>query len=130
MVLNDVLANVYSNLLNHEKLGKKVCIVKPSSKLIRANLQILQDQRYIGGFKEIEDGKGNMLQINLISTINKCGVIKPRFSVTLDTYDKYEKRFLPSRNIGILLVSTSKGLMTHTQAKEKGIGGKLIAYCY
>jgi small subunit ribosomal protein S8 len=130
MVLNDVLANVYSNILNHEKLGKRICVVKPSSKLIRANLQILQDQRYIGDFKEIEDGKGNMLQINLISAINKCGVIKPRFSVTLDTYDKYEKRFLPSRNIGILLVSTSKGLMTHIQAKEKGFGGKLIAYCY
>ncbi|MFH1439901.1 MAG: 30S ribosomal protein S8 [Candidatus Woesearchaeota archaeon] len=130
MVLNDILANVYSHILNCERLGKKLCIVKPVSKMIKINLNILHDEGFIGVFKEIEDNKGGMLEINLLSNINKCGVIKPRYAVTKDNFDKFEKRFLPSRNVGILIMSTSKGLMTHNEAKKKGIGGRLVAYCY
>jgi 8-oxo-dGTP pyrophosphatase MutT (NUDIX family) len=49
---------------------------------------------YIGSFEEIVDSKGNRLTINLLGKINKCGSIKPRFSVTLPEYEKFEKRFL------------------------------------
>ena len=130
MVLNDVLANVYSHLLNCEKLGRKLCIIEPSSKMVKANLNILKQEGYIGEFKEVEDNKGNFIEINLISTLNKCGVIKPRYSIKKEDFDKFEKRYLPSRNMGILIVSTSQGLMIHRQAKEKALGGRLIAYCY
>lgn len=130
MVLNDVLANVYSHLLNCEKLGRKICVVKPSSKMIKANLNILKQEGYVGEFKEVEDQKGNFVEINLLNNINKCGVIKPRYPITKEDYDKFEKRFLPSRNMGIIIVSTSQGLMTHKEAKEKLLGGRLIAYCY
>jgi len=44
--------------------------------------------------------------------------------------EQYIKRFLPARDIGILIISTSKGLMTHKEAMEKGAGGSLIAYCF
>jgi small subunit ribosomal protein S8 len=37
---------------------------------------------------------------------------------------------LPSRDIGILVISTSKGLKTHTECIKEGIGGVLIAYVY
>ena len=130
MVLNDVLANVYSHVLNCERLGKKVCRVRPVSKMVKGNLKILQEAGFIGEFKVIEDNKGDILEINLLSNINKCGVIKPRYAVMKDNFDKFEKRFLPSRNMGLIIVSTPKGLMTHTEAKKKAIGGRLIAYCY
>jgi small subunit ribosomal protein S8 len=37
---------------------------------------------------------------------------------------------LPSYNMGILIVSTSNGIMSHHEAQEKNIGGVLIGYVY
>jgi len=40
------------------------------------------------------------------------------------------KRFLPARDMGILVVSTSEGVMSHHEAAEKNLGGRLLAYVY
>lgn len=127
---NDPLANVLSFILNYEHTGKPQVATKDNSKLIRGVLQIMQEKGYLGSHEEIEDSKGNLLVINLIGSINKCGVIKPRYQISLDRFERYEKRYLPSKDFGIIIVSTNQGLMTHTEAKEKGIGGTLISYCY
>ena len=129
-MLNDPLANALSNILNKENAKTKECIIKPSSKIIKEVLKIMKDNYYVGEFKEIEDSKGNMLSVQLLNKINKCGVIKPRFSVKKDGYEKFEKRFLPAKDFGILIVSTPLGIMTNNEAKKKFIGGKLLAYCY
>ena len=127
---NDPLANVLSHILNYEKKGKQEIITLDNSTLIKGVLQIMQDNGYLGGYEEIEDSKGNLLKLNLIGAVNKCGVIKPRFQINKDNYEKYEKRYLPSKDFGFIIVSTNQGLMKHTEAKEKGIGGTLISYCY
>jgi len=129
-MLNDPLANALSNILNKENARTKECLVKPSSKIIKEILNIMKDNYYVGEFKEIEDSKSNMLSVQLLNKINKCGVIKPRFSVKKDGYEKFEKRFLPAKDFGILIVSTPQGIMTNDDAKKKFIGGKLLAYCY
>jgi small subunit ribosomal protein S8 len=119
-----------SKILNFEKVGKKECILKPMSSIIKKVLDILNAEGYVGAYEEVEDGRGNYLKLSLLGNINNCGAIKPRFSVQLDDYEKFEKRFLPSKDFGLIIVSTSQGMMTHYKAKEKKIGGKLIAYCY
>ncbi len=129
-MLNDPLANALSNILNKENARTKECLIKPSSKIIKEILSIMKDNYYIGEFKEIEDSKGNILSVELLNKINKCGVIKPRFSVKKEGYEKFEKRFLPAKGFGILIVSTPQGIMTNEEAKKKSIGGKLLAYCY
>ena len=129
-MLNDPLANVLSVINNAEQRGMKQCSIKPSSKLIIKVLEIMNSKLYIGSYKVIEDGKGNVVEISLISAINKCGAIKPRFSVKMGSYERLERRFLPAKDFGILIMSTPKGVMTHTDAKARGIGGKLLAYCY
>jgi small subunit ribosomal protein S8 len=130
MAMNDPLAGTLSNIQNAEIVGKDTCLAKPVSKVIRKILEIFKDNHYLGEVKEIKDGKGGIFEINLIGQINKCGVIKPRFSVKLDGYEKFEKRFLPAKDCGLILVSTPKGIMTHIQAKEKRLGGKLLAFIY
>lgn len=130
MTLNDPLANALSKVLNSEATGKKEVTIKPTSGLIKNVLNILNEEGYIGTYEETEDTRGAFLKLNLIGGVNKCGAIKPRFAVTLHDYEKYEKRFLLAKGFGILIVSTSKGLMTHQKAKELKVGGKLIAYCY
>ncbi|MFH1054385.1 MAG: 30S ribosomal protein S8 [Candidatus Woesearchaeota archaeon] len=130
MSLNDPLANTLSKIQNAENLVKKEVKTFPSSKLIKNVLILLKDNLFIGDTKEIEDDKGNYIIINLIGRINKIKAIKPRFTVNSEEYEKYEKRYLPSKDFGIMIVSTSKGLMTHKQAIEKNLGGRLIAFCY
>lgn len=130
MTLNDSLSNVLSKINTYEKLGKKEVMTKNNSKLIRATLDVMQKHGYIGEYKELEDGKGKIIHLNLLNHINKCGVIKPRFKVTKKQYDEFEKRYLPAIGFGILIISTSKGILTNEEAKKIGIGGKLIAYCY
>ena len=129
-MLNDPLANALSTILNAEKVGKDICNIKPISKVIKRVLEIMQEKMYIGSYEELEDGRGNMITINLIGKINKCGVIKPSFPVKKDNFQKYEKRYLPAKEFGMIIISTSKGVMTLDEAVKKGVGGKLLAYCY
>ena len=128
-MLNDPLANALSHILNCDKLGKKECIIFPSSKTIKFVLNVLKSQNYIGDFKETSNKKP-MINVNLLGKINKCGAIKPRFSVTLKTIEKFEKRYLPAKDFGILIISTTKGVMKHNEAIKNKLGGRLIAYCY
>ena len=129
-MLNDPLANMMSLILNNELIGRSECMIKPVSKIIKESLKVMKQHEYIGDFKETEDGRGNYIQLTLIGNINKCGVIKPRYSVKNNEFEKFEKRYLPAKDLGILFVSTPKGIMTHYDAKAKKLGGKLLAYCY
>jgi len=119
-----------SFIQNYERLGKKELITKNNSKLIRKILEIMQIEGYLGSFEEIKDSKGDLLKINLLGNINKTNVIRPSFQIKLNEFEKFEKRYLPAKDFGILIISTSKGLMTHNEAKEKHLGGKLLAFCY
>ena len=130
MSLMDPLANALNHLSNCERVGKKVAYIKPASKLIGRVLKVMQDYGYIGEFEFIEDGRAGIFKVELIGKINKCGAIKPRFPVKKLGYEKFEKRYLPARDFGILIVSTTQGVMSHEEAKKKGLGGRLLAYVY
>ena len=130
MTMNDTLAAALSCILGAEKLSRTELVIFPCSKIMKQVLSVMEKNDYIGEHKEVKDSKGTSLKVRLLGRINKCGAIKPRFSVTLDEYDKFEKRFLPAKNFGILVITTNDGIMSHIQAKEKKLGGKLLAYCY
>lgn len=129
-MLNDPLANFMSLILNREIIGKSDCLIKPVSKTIKEMLKVMKENNYIGDFKEIEDSKGNYIKLALIGNINKCGVIKPRYSVKSNEFENFEKRYLPAKDVGILFVSTPRGIVAHYDAKAKKTGGRLLAYCY
>src|SRR3989338_3221628 len=130
MSLNDPLANALSSILIDEKLGRSGSKIKPSSNIIKNVLGVMKTNMYIGDFEEIKDGRGNLIKLNLLGNINKCGVIKPRYSVKKDEFEKFEERYLLARDMGILILSTPSGIIAHKDAKEKNTGGRLLAYCY
>lgn len=130
MSLNDPLANVLSHMYNSEIMGKSECIVTPISKLTLSMLEILKNSRYIGDYTVVTESRGGMIKINLLGNINKCSVVKPRFSFTKKNIESFEKRYLPAKGFGLFIVTTSKGVMTHKEAMSKNLGGKLLAYCY
>ena len=129
-MLNDPLADMMSLILNNESIGRSECVIKPVSKIIKEVLKVMKENVYVGEFKEITDSRGNYIQLSLLGSINKCGVIKPRYSVNKNDFEKFERRYLPAKDIGILFISTPKGIMTHYGAKAKKTGGRLLAYCY
>lgn len=126
----DVLSNGLTSIVNNELRNKRECVISPASKLLGRILRVMQLNGYIGEFEFIDDGRTGKFRVQLLGRVNKCGAIKPHFSVRMNEFEIWEKRFLPSRDIGMLVVSTSKGVMPHREAKEKGIGGKLVAYIY
>jgi len=124
--LNDALVV----LKNAEMSGKKECTIKPSSKLIGRVLKTMEDGDYIKQFEYVEDGRGGLFKVRLNGRINNCGVIKPRYAVSRRDLERFENRFLPALDFGLLIMSTTKGVMSHMEAREHGIGGKLLVYVY
>ena len=129
MTLNDNLSNAMSHILNCEKVGKPTCKIANSG-VIRGVLGIMKEHNYVDGFEVIKEGTKSHLLVTLNGNINKCNAVKPRLSVKSSHFEKYEKRYLPAYDIGLIIVSTPKGLTTHHEAKKNGIGGRLIAYVY
>ncbi|MBI3840772.1 MAG: 30S ribosomal protein S8 [Thaumarchaeota archaeon] len=130
MPATNILANLFASLQNAELRNKKECMVIPASKLAGEVLRVLQSRKYVGEFEHIEDGVGGKLKVQLLGRINKCGVISPRFPVRSLKLVDWEHRYLPAVGVGTLIVSTPQGLMSHVEAQEKKIGGRLIGFVY
>jgi small subunit ribosomal protein S8 len=130
MVLNDTLANALSIISQYERLGRAECIISRGSKTIAEILGIFKKFGYIKGYDKIKEGRKESFKVKLCGAINECGVIKPRYAIKKADFEKFEKRYLPSKEMGIMIVSTVEGMTDHNKAKEKKIGGRLIAYCY
>ena len=124
--LNDALASIY----NAEQAGFYEVTVQPMSKLLGRMLDIMQHSGYIGEYEELEDGRGGAFKITLVGRINQCGVIKPRHSVRRTDFEKWESRYLPAQDFGLLIVTTNSGVMHHNDAKEARIGGRLLAFVF
>ena len=130
MTRSNPTADGMCTLKNAGDTGKSECTIEPASKLLGAMLRIMQESGYIKGFEFVEDGRGGQLVVHLTGKINNCGAISPRFSVQLEEMEYWEKRYLPGKNFGILMLSTSHGVLSHEQARKEGIGGELLGYVY
>ncbi|MDD5162909.1 MAG: 30S ribosomal protein S8 [Candidatus ainarchaeum sp.] len=130
MVLVDPIANAFAHMQNSDRASKRECFFRPASKLLGEILKVLQKHGYISTFEFIDDGRSGLFRIELIGKINNCRAIKPRYAVKKNEFEKYEKRYLPARDVGILIVSTVNGVVTHKDAKKTGLGGRLLAFIY
>ncbi len=128
MTLNDPLADALSNIMNHERIAAKECVVR-YSKLIERTLKVLKENGYIDSF-EVDNESKMRITVKLNGMINSVGVIKPRTTARVNSIEDYEKRYLPAKGFGIVLISTPEGILTHKEAREKNAGGRLLAYCY
>jgi len=126
----NTVADAMSTLKNASDTGRAECIVQPAGRLIGELLRIMKEAGYIKEYTRIEDGRGGQFKVVMSGWINKCGCISPRYSVSLDEMEYWEQLYLPSKNIGMLMISTSKGVMGHHDARRNGVGGELLGYVY
>ncbi|MEJ2280828.1 MAG: 30S ribosomal protein S8 [Candidatus Bathyarchaeota archaeon] len=130
MPMMDTLADGLTTIINNEMRRKRECIINQASKLLGSVLRVMQLNGYIGEFEYIDDGRQGKFRVQLLGRVNKCGAIKPRIPVSSKDIENWEKQFLPSRDIGVLIFSTSQGVISHNDVKEKKIGGRLLAFVY
>lgn len=130
MTLLDILANALSTLLNNERRNRRECVVWPASKLLGNVLRVMQKNGFVGEFEFVDDGRAGKFKVQLLGRINKCSVIKPRYSVKIKDLEFWEKRYLPSREVGTLILTTPQGVISHKDARQQKAGGRLLAYVY
>jgi small subunit ribosomal protein S8 len=121
----DIVSDTLNQMMNMNRAGKQELTVKRHSRFLLSVLAIAKLKGYVTSYET----DGTKLKIKL-GNLNGCNAIKPRFMVKTNEIEKYITRYLPAKNLGILIVSTPKGLMTHQTALEKNLGGSLIAYFF
>ena len=129
-MLQDPLNDAMAVIKNAELAGKGECTLRPASKLVGRVLDVMKQADYITAFERVEDGRGGFYRVTLKGSINNCGVIKPRAAVRRTELDKWEARYLPAQDFGLLILTTTQGVISQGRAKEMGVGGKLIAFVY
>jgi len=130
LTMMDTLSSGLTTIMNNEMRNKRDCVISPASKLLGRVLRVLQLNGYIGEFEFIEDGRTGKFKVQLLGRVNKCGAIKPRYSVEADGFENWEKTYLPAREMGLLVLSTPGGVISHKEAKQKNVGGRLLAFVY
>jgi len=123
----DIVADALNMIRNAKMARKEVVEVMKMSNLLIEVLKIMKQKNAIKKYKI--NPKEKSVEVS-IGEISECKAIKPRFTIQKNDIEKYERRYLPARGMGTIIISTNKGLMTHEEAQEEGIGGSLIAYFY
>merc|ERR1719197_1733613 len=75
----------------------------------------------------VDDHRSGKVVLDLVGRINKCGVISPRFDVSLGGIEQLASDLLPSRQFGHLVLTTPYGIMDHEEARRKNTGGRSLA---
>ena len=121
----DIVADGLNRIMNAKRAGKTSVTLKYYSKFLTNVLAIGKLKKYISDYHMTPEG--------LVVEFGKfhfCMAVKPRYVVKVGEIDKYVRRYLPARGMGVIIISTSSGLVTHQTAFEKKIGGSVIAYFY
>jgi len=122
----DIISDSLNQIMNAKRVGKTELTLSRSSKVLLNILDILKEK---GAIDYTVDEEENKVSIKIIR-LNECRSVKPRYYTGYQNIEKYLRRFLPSRNLGVLIISTNQGMLTHQEAIANKIGGSLIAYFY
>lgn len=123
---HDIVSDTLNKMMNAKKAGKHSVTTAHHSKLLLSILAIGKLKGYIRDYRM----NGAQLEIEFTERLNACKAIKPRYLVRANDIMKYVRRYLPARNMGVVILSTSDGLVTHQTAIETSKGGSIIAYFY
>lgn len=128
MTMSDPIADMLTRIRNAVRNREQEVTVL-NSKVHRGIARVLQDEGYIDGHDVIEDGRQGLIRVKLkygprgeqvLGQIQR--VSKPSRRVYSGTADLPR----PLDGMGIAIVSTSSGILSDRQARERGVGGELL----
>ncbi len=131
MSRTDLISDAFTIIRNASCVKKEVVNV-PASSVMSSVVEILKREGYIENFKYIEDKKQGTLRIYLKYVRGKPAInnLKRISKPGLRIYVKRDKIPLVLRGRGIAFISTSTGIITDREAREKKIGGEVIGYVW
>ena len=132
MNITDPIADMLTRIRNANTSKHKTVDI-PASNVKRAIAEILFKEGYIKAFEEIDDGNQGIIRITIKYDEKGNRVIAGLKRISKPGLRVYaNKEELPKvlNGLGIALISTSKGIMTDKEAREKGIGGEVLAYVW
>ncbi len=127
MSMTDPIADMLTRVRNALRAGHRTVTV-PGSKTKRRIAEILQQEGYIEGFEWLEDGRQGNLDIQL-RWVGDQPAIEGISRVSKPGQRRYagSKQIPQVRNgLGIMVISTPKGMMTDRAARKAGVGGELV----
>ena len=131
MVMTDPIADMLTRIRNANRQHHETVMV-PASKLKVDIAEILKNEGFIKGYKVEGEGpiknivitlkyRGNERVITDLKRISKPG---------LRVYAKVNEIPKVLNGLGIVILSTSQGLMTDKEARAKQVGGEVLAYIW
>ena len=129
--MTDPIADMLTRIRN-ANLRKHPTVSVPASKIKLDILRVLKEEGYISDFVKIEDEKQGMISITL-KYVNKTSVIKGLKRISKPGLKVYAKRNeLPKvlNGLGVAIVSTSGGVMSDREARQKNLGGEVLAFVW
>jgi small subunit ribosomal protein S8 len=124
----DPIADMLTRIRNANRVGRRMVLI-PLSKICNGIAQVLKDEGYIEEFDVVDDGRQGQIRVKLKYSLSGERVIHE-----LDRQSKPGRRVyrgvgeLPKvlNGMGIVVVSTSKGVMSDRRAREQNVGGELL----
>jgi len=130
-MMTDPIGDLLTRLRNAQSRGLNK-ITSPASKLRATVLDVLTNEGYIRGYLEIEKDGHKELEIEL-KYYDGRPVIKEISRVSTPGRRVYSsvKDLKPVRNgLGIAIVSTPQGVMSDTAARDRNVGGEVLAHVF
>ncbi|MBR6545888.1 MAG: 30S ribosomal protein S8 [Clostridia bacterium] len=132
MQMSDVIADMLTRIRNAND-AKHNTVDVPASNLKRSIANILVEEGYVKSYQVIEDGKQGIIRITLKYGEGKSKVIHGLKRVSkpgLRIYAGCEDMPKVMNGLGIVIVSTSKGIMTDKKARLANVGGEVLAFVW
>jgi len=133
MTMTDPVADLLTRVRNAAK-AKRNAVDVPASNLKREIVRILAENSFVKDMVELPDNKQGILRVYLKYTRDDKSVLKGLERMSRPGLRKYfdaEQMRLTTHNLrGLMIVTTSQGVMTNFDAAKKGIGGEVICRCW
>ena len=132
-MVNDTISDMLTRIRNANMVKHQIVQI-PATKMSLAITEILKAEGYIEDFEKYSENNKNYLLISLKYTGKSrqpvIGKLERVSKPGLRVYSSSKKLPKVLNNLGIAIVSTSKGVMTNLKAKELGIGGEVLCYIW
>ena len=132
MVMTDPIAD-YLTRIRNANMAKHDSVEIPASNIKKSISEILKREGFIRDYEVTDDNKQGMIKIFLKFGPNGERVISGLKRISKPGLRKYvSAEDLPKvlNGLGIAIVSTSAGVITDKEARQKGVGGEVIAYVW
>ncbi len=132
MSMTDPIAD-YLTRIRNALTAKHTKVDVPYSILKEEITKILLEYRYIQSYLNIDDGKQGMIRIYLKYDEDEKSIISSIKRVSKPGLRKYvTANEIPRvlNNLGIAILSTSKGVVTDREARKFGVGGEVLCYIW